>query len=202
MKEKKLLITGFDPFGGECINPSFEAVRLLPDKIGAFTLTKAEIPTVYEKAAQLVLEKANEILPDAIICVGQAGGRDAITPEVVGINLREASLPDNAGVTYAGVMIEENAPAAYFSTLPVREMVSAVKNAGFPCRLSYSAGAFVCNDTLFSLLHHYRDSDIPVGFIHVPFLPEQAKNSAPSLPLQSIVEALQTAIIALDNSIK
>lgn len=200
MTDKKLLITGFDPFGGETVNPSFEAVRLLPDKIGSFMLTKMEIPTVYEKAAQCVLEKASALSPDAIICVGQAGGRSAVTPEVIGINLREAGIPDNAGVMHTGDMIEPQAPAAYFSTLPVREMMRAVKNAGYPCQLSYSAGAFVCNDTLFSLLHHYQNTNIPVGFIHVPFLPEQAKEGVPNLPLESIAEALKTAIIALDHS--
>ncbi len=198
MNEKKLLITGFDPFGGETVNPSYEAVKLLPDRIGSFTLTKVEVPTVYSEAARLTLEKAAQLLPDAIICVGQAGGRSAITPEVIGINLREASIPDNAGVLLSGQPIDENGPAAYFSTLPVRKITADVKAAGIPCALSYSAGAFVCNDLLYSLLHgHHRN--IPIGFIHVPFLPEQAKGTAPSMPLEDIVRGLTIAIEAINT---
>ena len=194
---KKLLITGFDPFGGETVNPSFEAVRLLPDRVRDFELTKMEIPTVYGKAPRLVIEKADEIGADVILCIGQAGGRDSITPEVVGINLREASIADNAGVLLSGEPIDENAPAAYFATIPVRRIVSSLREAEIPCKLSYSAGAFVCNDTLFSLLHHFKETKVTVGFIHVPFLPEQAKESQPSLPLETIVSALKIAIEAL-----
>ena len=194
---KKLLITGFDPFGGESVNPSFEAVRLLPDAVGEFELTKMEIPTVYGVAPRLVIEKATEIGADVVLCIGQAGGRDSITPEVVGINLREASIADNAGVLLSGEPIDESAPTAYFATIPVRRIVSAVRASEIPCKLSYSAGAFVCNDTLFSLLHHFRDTNVTVGFIHVPFLPEQAKNGQPSLPLETIVSALEIAITAL-----
>jgi len=199
MSKKKLLITGFDPFGGESINPSFEAVRLLPESIGNFDIYKMEVPTVYGLAAELTANKATEICADAIICVGQAGGRSAITPEVIGINLREASIADNAGVLLSGVPIDINAPAAYFSTLPVRKIVSAIREKSIPCSLSYSAGAFVCNDLLFSLLHRFKDLSIPIGFIHVPFLPEQAKNGTASMPLDSIVLALKAAIEALDD---
>lgn len=199
MNEKKLLITGFDPFGGETVNPSYEAVKLLPDKIGNFTLTKIEVPTVYGEAARLTLEKAEQLRPDAIVCVGQAGGRSAITPEVVGINLREASIPDNAGVLLSGIPIDENGPTAYFATLPVRKIVAALKSASLPCSLSYSAGAFVCNDLLYSLLHNYRH-DIPIGFIHVPYLPSQAKEATPSMPLDDIVRGLTLAIEAIGSS--
>lgn len=194
---KKLLITGFDPFGGETLNPSWEAVKRLPDQIGAFSLTKLEIPTQFGLAAQTVLAKAQEIAPDAILCVGQAGGRDSITPEVVAINLREASIADNAGLLAQNVPIDADGAAAYFATLPIRRMVSAVKEAGIPCKLSYSAGAFVCNDTLYTLLAHYVHTPTQVGFIHVPFLPEQAKEGIPSLPLEKICEALSVAIGAM-----
>lgn len=195
---KKLLITGFDPFDGASVNPSFEAVRLLPDVIGDYALTKMEIPTVYGKGPQRVIDAAKKLCPDAVICVGQAGGRDAITPEVIGINLREASIPDNEGMLLSGEIIEKDAPAAYFATLPVRKMVAAIGDAGIPAKLSYSAGAFVCNDTLFSVLHHFRNVNIPVGFIHVPFLPSQAGDKHPSLPLDTIVNALIAAIKTLE----
>ncbi len=191
---KKLLISGFDPFGGEAINPSYEAVKLLPDVIGEYELTKIELPTVFGRAAEIMTEKIEEIRPAAVICVGQAGGRRGITPEVIGINLREASIADNAGNMPKNEKIRAGAPDGIFSTLPVREMVEAIKEEGLPASLSFSAGAFVCNDLLYSLLYRYKDTDIKIGFIHVPFLPEQAKEGVPSMELSEIVRGLQSAI--------
>lgn len=191
---KRLLITGFDPFGGETRNPSWEAVRLLPEELGPYRLTKLQIPTVFGQAAEQVLNAAKALLPDMILSVGQAGGRSCVTPEVVAINLREARIPDNAGYQPENTPVIENGPAAYFSTLPVREMVRAVHDAGLPCALSYSAGAFVCNDVLYTLLHRFQGTQTRVGFIHVPFLPEQAGENTPSLPLAQIVQALTAAI--------
>lgn len=193
---KKLLITGFDPFGGESINPAWEAVRLLPDVIRDFELVKLEIPTVFGAAAQVVIDKAEEIHPDAIISVGQAGGRAAVTPEMVGINLRYASIPDNMGALPCDIPIAEGGPAAYFSTLPVRAMAKAICDAGLPGAVSYSAGSFVCNDVLYSLLHHFDKAAVRAGFIHVPFLPEQTADK-PSLPLEQTAAALRAAIEAI-----
>ena len=193
---KKLLITGFDPFGGESINPAWEAVRLLPDVIRDFELVKLEIPTVFGAAAQVVIDKAEEIHPDAIISVGQAGGRAAVTPEMVGINLRYASIPDNMGALPCDIPIAEGGPAAYFSTLPVRAMAKAICDAGLPGAVSYSAGSFVCNDVLYSLLHRFDGTAVRVGFIHVPFLPEQTADK-PSLPLEQTAAALRAAIEAI-----
>ena len=191
---KKLLITGFDPFGGETVNPSWEAVRLLPEEIGTFRLTKLQIPTVFGRAAETVLAASEKLQPDVILCIGQAGGRSGITPEVVGINLREARLPDNAGNQPTDVPVVENGPAAYFATVPVRAMVKAVNDAGISAALSYSAGTFVCNDVIYSLLHHYHGTQTKVGFIHVPFLPEQAKENAPAMALEQMAAALTAAI--------
>ena len=194
---KKLLITGFDPFGGASVNPAREAVMALPDVVGDYTLTKLEIPTVFGLAAETVLRAAEALCPDVILCVGQAGGRAAITPEVVAINLREASIPDNAGNQPKNMPVVENAPAAYFSTLPVRAMAEGVKAAGIPCSLSYSAGVFVCNDLLYTLLHHYDGTDTRVGFVHIPYLPEQAWEGVASLPLEDAVRGLTAAIQAI-----
>lgn len=194
---KQLLITGFDPFGGASVNPAREAVMALPDTVGDYALTKLEIPTVFGLAAEKVLQAAEALCPDVILCVGQAGGRAAITPEVVAINLREASIPDNAGNQPKNMPVVENAPAAYFSTLPVRAMAEGVKAAGIPCSLSYSAGVFVCNDLLYTLLHHYDGTDTRVGFVHIPYLPEQAKEGVASLPLDEAVKGLTAAIQAL-----
>ena len=194
---KKLLITGFDPFGGESVNPSWEAVRQLPDRIGQYELTKMQIPTVFGKAFEEVLAAAEALQPDAVISVGQAGGRDSVTPEVVAINLREAGIPDNEGNQPVNVPVIPGGPAAYFATIPVRDMVRAVKDAGIPCKLSYSAGAFVCNDVLYSMLHHCRETTTQVGFIHVPYLPRQAKENVPSMEEETIVKALTIAIEAM-----
>lgn len=200
MKEKTLLITGFDPFGGEAVNPSWEAVRLLPERIGAYRLVKQQLPTVYGRAAEVAIAKAEEISPDAIVCIGQAGKRAAVTPEVIGINLREGSIPDNAGVLLTDTPIDPQGPAAYFATLPVRDMVGAIRAASLPASLSYSAGAFVCNDLLYSMLHRFRGTSLPIGFIHVPFLPEQAGEGVPSMTLADIVTALTAAISVLSDA--
>lgn len=193
---KKLLVTGFDPFGGQTVNPAWEAVSLLPDTVGDFAVTKLLVPTVYGLAAKTALEKAQKIKPDAIVCVGQAGGRAKVTPEVVGINLRDASICDNAGVKPWNEPVVPGGADALFSTLPVHEMVEKAQKKGLPCALSYSAGAFACNDLLYTLLHHYQGTDTQVGFIHVPFLPSQTDEKTPSLPLETIV---QTLICLLEN---
>lgn len=194
MAEKTLLITGFDPFGGEKTNPSFEAVKRLPERIGEYNIIKLCVPTSFEKASKTVIAKAEEYEPDVIICVGQAHGRKGVTPEVIGINLRDARIPDNDGAMPKNQPVIENAPAAYFSTLPVDDIVEAVNQAGVPCSKSYSAGAFVCNDLLYSLLHHFDGTGKKIGFIHVPFLPEQARDTHPSLTLVQIITALTAAI--------
>lgn len=191
--KRKLLITGFDAFGKATINPSWEAVKLLPDTIGDFEVHKWEIPTVFGLAAETVLKKAGEVQPDVILCVGQAGGRDAVTPERIAVNIRDAKIPDNAGNQPVGQFVEENGPAAYFSTVPVMAMAQAIRDARIPGAVSNSAGAFVCNDTLYGLLHHYAGTDVKVGFIHVPWLPEQG---SPSMPLERTAAALEAAILA------
>ena len=187
---KKLLVTGFDPFGGQSVNPAWEAVSELPDVIGNYAVMKLQVPTVYGLAAQTALKTAEELKPDTIVCIGQAGGRPKVTPEVIGINLRDASIPDNAGAKPWNEPIVPDGADALFSTLPVHEMVEKAQKRGLPCALSYSAGAFVCNDLLYTLLHHYRGTDTRVGFIHVPFLPSQTDEKTPSLPLETITQTL------------
>ena len=191
---KKLLITGFDPFGGETVNPSWEAVRLLPDRIGEYELCKLQIPTVFGEAGQRVLQKAAEVNPDVILCIGQAGGRAAVTPERIGINVRSARIADNAGNQPQEEPIVPNGPDGLFATVPVVKMVQAIQNAGLPGAVSNTAGAFVCNDTLYTLLHHCAGTSVRAGFIHVPYIPEQG---TPNLPLEQIVQALTAAIEAL-----
>lgn len=193
---KKLLITGFEPFGGEKINPSWEAVKLLPDEIGDFSITKAEIPVVFGKAAETVIKIAKDLSPDAIICVGQAGGRTGITPEMVAVNLRFASIPDNEGNQPKDVPVIEKGENAYFSTLPVRKMSEAISDSGITSSVSYSAGTYVCNDLIYSVLHRYKNTDTKACFVHVPFIPEQTADK-PSMELENIAKALETAIKAI-----
>lgn len=192
--KKKLLITGFDAFGGDHRNPSWLAVRALPDVVGNFEIRKLQIPTVFGKAAALVLEEAREFHPDVILCVGQAGGRDAVTPERIAVNIRDARIPDNEGNQPNGDPVADDGPAAYFATVPVKAMAEAIRVAQIPGAVSNTAGTFVCNDTLYALLHHYAGTTTRVGFIHVPYLPEQG---TPNLPLEKTIAALTAAIKAL-----
>ena len=188
---KKLLITGFDPFDGATINPSWEAVKLLPDTIGEYELHKLQIPTMFGLAPQTVLAEAEKLQPDVIISVGQAGTRPAVTPERIGINVRDARICDNAGISPKDEAIVPGGPDGYFSTLPVKAMITAMNEAGLPAAISNTAGTFVCNDVLYSLLHHYAGTDTRCGFIHGPWLPEQGE---PNLSLESTAKALEIAI--------
>ena len=189
---KKLLITGFMPFNGEKINPSWQAVLMLDNQIGDYELTKMLVPVVFEKGAKAVIEKATKLCPDAILCIGQAGGRNAITPELVAINLRHAEIPDNEGNKPQDQPIISGGENAYFSTIPSRKIASAINELGILSKVSYSAGAYVCNDLLYNLLAYYKNTNIKVGFIHVPYCTEQ--NKEPSTDLSNIVKALTTTI--------
>ena len=191
MTQRRLLITGFDPFGGQRINPSWAAVNALPDRIGDFELCKLPIPTVFGLAADTVLEQAAQFHPDVILCIGQAGGRDAVTPERIAVNIRDARIPDNRGNRPEGAFAVPDGPAAYFATVPVTDMARAIREAGIPAAVSNTAGTFVCNDVLYALLHRYAGTGVAVGFIHVPYLPEQG---SPALPLDQTVAALIAAI--------
>lgn len=194
---EKLLITGFEAFGGESINPSWEAVKALPERIGRFGLVKMQVPTVFGEAAERVLEAAERIRPDVILCIGQAGGRSMITPEAVAINLREASIPDNAGNMPQNEPVCAGGPNAYFASVEIRRMAEAVKSRGIPCGLSYSAGVYVCNDLFYTLLHRFDGTGTKVGFVHVPYLPEQAGEEKPGLPLETVILALEACVEAI-----
>lgn len=189
--ERILLITGFDPFGGATVNPSWEAVKELPELVGDWELCKLEIPTVFGLAAETVLKKAEEIGAAAILCVGQAGGRSAVTPERIGINVRTARIPDNQGNAPQEQPVIPGGPDGLFATVDAAAMAQGIREAGLPGAVSNTAGTFVCNDVLYTLLHRYRGTDVKVGFIHVPYLPEQGE---PSLPLEDTVKALTAAI--------
>ena len=191
---KKLLITGFAPFGGGDINPSWQAVQALPTWVGEFELYKMELPTVFGEAPAQVIAKAAEIGADVVLSVGQAGGRDAVTPERIAVNIRDARIADNAGNQPKGEFVAPDGPAAYFATVPVEKMAQAIRDRQIRATVSNSAGAFVCNDVMYSLLHHFAGTPVRAGFIHVPYIPEQGQ---PNMPLEQTVEALIAAIEAL-----
>lgn len=204
----KVLITGFEPFNHDVINPSYEAVKLLPDRIGEIEIIKAEIPVVYDLCGEVLMEKIKEVQPDAVLCVGQAAKRAKITPEYIGINLKNSRTADNAGTVASEERIAPDGPDGYFSTLPVVEMVRAMNDAGIPAAVSYSAGTFCCNNILYALLHwiHTSRSNIKGGFVHVPYLPEQAARhpdpSMPSMPLETMAKGLELCIRTIGDSLK
>ena len=196
----KILVTGFTPFGGETVNPSWEAVRRLPDCIGDARLFKREIPTEFAASADALRAAMAELHPDAVLCVGQYGGASCIRVERVAVNLRDARIADNAGEKPVDEPVVPGAPDAYFATIPTRRIVDALRGQGIPAQLSYSAGTFVCNNLLYAALHESAQSygAARCGFVHVPYLPEQAKDgSAPSMSLELMLRALHIAVEAI-----
>lgn len=202
--DKKVLLTGFDPFGGEQINPALEAVkRLNCKKTSNVKLVAYEIPTVFSKSIHHVISAIEKEQPDVVICIGQAGGRTQITPERIAINVDDARIPDNEQQQPIDEPIVHNGPAAYFSTLPIKKMVEAMRTAGIPAAVSNTAGTFVCNHLFYGLMHYlqFYSPQIRGGFIHIPYLPEQTLNSsAPSLCLDHIVKGLEIAAITAANA--
>lgn len=198
----KILVTGFEPFGGAVINPAYEAVKLLHDVIAGAEVIKIEIPTVFGKDEEVVRAAVEKHHPDAVLCVGQAGGRSGITVEKVAINLMEARIPDNEGKQPLDTPIREDGENAYFASLPVKSMVQYMKEAKIPARVSYTAGTFVCNDIMYRVLYMI-DKEYPHmrgGFVHVPYLPEQTLDlpeETPSMPAEMIAKALACGIRAI-----
>lgn len=198
----KLLVTGFEPFGGEDCNPSWEIAAGLPDRVGDWALVKLRLPTVYGLAGAVALDAMGWERPDAVLCLGQAGGRDAVTPERVAINVCDSPAPDNGGTVLLDQPIAPGGPAAYFTTLPNEAMVRAMEEAGVPARISNTAGTFVCNDLLYRVLREIdtKKLSIRAGFVHVPYLPRQAAGrNVPALPLSRMIAGLTAAVAALSG---
>ena len=167
----KILVTGFDPFGGEKVNPAYEAVKLLPDEIAGAKIIKLEIPTVFSKSGPAVEAGIQVHNPDVVLNIGQAGGRACVTIERVGINLAEARIPDNAGEQPMDQPLQPDGPSAYFATIPVKAMVKNVRDHGIPCHISYTAGTYVCNCVMYNVLHMAATKypNIGAGLILWPF---------------------------------
>ncbi|QQK08804.1 pyroglutamyl-peptidase I [Miniphocaeibacter halophilus] len=196
----KVLITGFDPFGGEEINPAFEAIKLLPNKIVDAEIIKLEVPTIFNDSIKVLEDAIRKNMPDIVICVGQAGGRFTISPERVAINLNDAVIPDNKGQQPVDEKIFKDGENAYFTSLPVKAMVKNMKKNHIPASISYSAGTYVCNNLMYGLLYLLNTipefKKIKGGFIHVPYSTEQIlyKVNTPSLSLIQIAEGLEICI--------
>ena len=190
----KIIVTGFDPFGGETINPSIECVKALPE-IEGVELIRLELPTVFKESAKRLNDVIKDVKPDAVLSVGQAGGRAEITMERIAINVDDARIPDNISQQPIDEAIQLDGEAAYFSTLPIKRIVKAIREAGIPAEVSNSAGTFVCNHIMYQALFAATKADKPfkAGFMHIPFIPEQTTDK-PSLPLEESTKALQIAI--------
>jgi pyroglutamyl-peptidase len=189
---RKVLLTGFEPFGNATSNPSGEIVK----QISGDNIVTAILPVAYAQSAERLLSLTEEHKPDVVICLGQAEGRTAITPERVAINLDDARLADNQGVLRNDVKIFQDGPDAYFSTLPVNEIVAAIKAQGIPAAVSLSAGAFLCNHVFYVAQNKFAGSDVRSGFVHVPLMDSQAAEfpGLPTMPLDQMVLAVRAMI--------
>lgn len=195
----RILVTGFEPFAGESVNSSYEAVQLLPDSIEGADTIKICLPVSFATAGLQLLSAMDAIQPEIVVCVGQAGGSDMISVERVAINLQDAAIPDNCGLQPKDQPVIPGGPTAYFSALPVKTIVADLQESGIPSRLSYSAGTFVCNTVMYTLLHRIHLETWPVvgGFIHVPYLPEQAQqkgSGTPGMERTQLARGLEIAV--------
>jgi pyroglutamyl-peptidase len=197
----KILITGFEPFDKEPVNPSWEAVRPLPDTIAGAEVIKLEIPTVFGRSADVVRDAIVEHDPDVVVAVGQAGGRFMVHPERVAINIDDGRIKDNDGYQPIDTPIKTDGAPAYFSSLPVKAMVTAMRRAGVPAAVSNTAGTYVCNHIMYQVLYMI-DREFPGkrgGFVHVPYTPQQVveKPGQPCLSVEDMTSALAAGLGAI-----
>ncbi|WP_457752512.1 pyroglutamyl-peptidase I [Thermococcus sp.] len=193
----KVLVTGFEPFGGEEINPSWRAVETLPDELNGATILRVQLPVSFERVRKILPRLIAGERPDIVLLTGQAGGRPNITVERVAINVMDSTMPDNDGLKPEDEPVFEGAPDAYFATIPVKGVVRALRNAGIPAGISNTAGTYVCNTAMFTALHTIAVSgmEAKAGFIHVPFSHEQALDKPrPSMAQRTINEAIRLAV--------
>ncbi|HZT87594.1 MAG TPA: pyroglutamyl-peptidase I [Stellaceae bacterium] len=191
----RALVTGFEPFGGDGVNPSLEAVRGLPPVVGDISVTVSELPTEFDRSRRLLRDAIAAVRPDIVLCVGLAGGRCELSLERVAINIDDARIPDNAGRQPIDRPIVAEGPAAYFATLPIKAAAAALRQAGLPAAVSNSAGTFVCNHVFYGLMHEAATGRhrFRGGFLHLPYLPSQAARLAgsPSLALDAVIRGIE-----------
>ena len=202
----RILFTGFEPFGGEKINPALEAVKRLDREIAGAEIIKLELPTVFRKSINILESALEREKPNAVICIGQAGGRDRISIERVAINISDARIPDNEGSRPIDETIFKDGENAYFSNLPIKEIVNVLKANNIPGEISNSAGTYVCNHIMYGLLYNIdkKYPKVKGGFIHIPYLPEQVidKANTPSMSLDNIIKGLTLTVetlVGFDN---
>ncbi|HEX4858377.1 MAG TPA: pyroglutamyl-peptidase I [Usitatibacteraceae bacterium] len=199
-KGKRLLVTGFAPFGGEAINPSWEIVKALPDVMAGYRIEKLRVPVEFGKSVEVAARAIDRFAPELVLCVGQAGGRSRLAVERIAINIDDARIPDNAGNQHIDQPIDPAAPSAYFCTVPIKAMVAAMLKAGAPAEVSNSAGTYVCNHLIFGVLHHLAltRAATRAGFIHVPYAESQIldKPGTAALSLATMSAGVKAAIIA------
>ena len=197
----KVLVTGFDPFGGEKLNPALEAIKSLPSEIRGAEVRWLEVPTVFYKSAKILEEEIRIYQPDIVLCIGQAGGRKGLTPERVAINQDDARIQDNEGNQPIDLPIRPDGASAYFSSLPIKAMVQAIKEEGLPASVSNTAGTFVCNHLMYQVLYLVEKEfpTIKAGFMHIPYMMEQVVNrpTTPAMSLVDIRRGIEAAIGAI-----
>jgi len=190
---KNILVTGFDPFGGETVNPAQRILEALEGEVHTCLL-----PTSYDRSMKVLEEALDALHPRVLLSIGQAGGRPTLTLERVGINWMEAGIADNDGCLYRGRLIEENGPGGYLTTLDLPRLLEASRDVGVPAQVSLSAGTFVCNRILYGGLHWAatHDPEMKSGFLHVPFLPEQVltKAASPSMELETMLRGVRAIL--------
>jgi len=200
---KLALITGFDAFGGESLNPSWQICEQIAPEVSGVRIKTCRVPCDFEQAIEVVAQAIERHRPSFVICLGQAGGRAGLSVERVAINVSDARIGDNAGKRPIDEAIVPQGPQAYFATLPIKAMVEAIRAAGVPAAISNSAGTFVCNHLMYGVLH-YVGANAPAtraGFIHVPYSEEQVidKPAVPAMSLASMVKGIEAAIVAVDR---
>ena len=198
----KILVTAFEPFGGQALNPAQQALAALPDNFNQARLEKLLLPTAFHASAEEAIDAIRRIRPDAVLLLGQAGGRVGITVERVAINIDDADIPDNRGAKPTDQPIFKGGPAAFFSTLPINKLVQSINESGAPAFISNTAGTYVCNHLLYQVLHLLRQEQpaCRAGFVHLPWLPEQVKEGKAevfTLPLDKQVKGIQAALHAI-----
>lgn len=191
---KSLLITGFDPFAHYIVNPSWKAVKALPDIVGDYQLHKLMLPNIFDLEAKILLEKAGRVKPDVILMTGMNSGTTKIDINLAALNIKDALIEDNMGRKPWNEPILPDAPAAYFATIPVHEIVRSLRAQKLPVQLEFASGGYVCNEIFYRAAHAYAGTTTKVGFVHVPLLPEMVMDENMALPLEKTVEALQAII--------
>lgn len=198
---RTILVTAFEPFGADAVNPTALILDRLPDTVGSFTIHKLLLPVEFAKAHELAVKAYDTLSPAAVVMLGQAGGRSAVTPELTAKNRMNASIPDNAGVQPSDTPIIDGGPDELPSTLPTDRIVEAILSRGVPAEASHDAGSFVCNSLLYRMLF-YNGGEVPTGFIHVPFIPEQGHDDKPFLELSDEVSAVRAALEAIISTLQ